>query len=253
MAVKRKTTRLRSGQYIEVEEFHDGNYGAPGCKRQKRNKASPEEIRMINHLNKVRRCRLRLLEYFNVNDIFATLTYEVQKRPATMSEAVEDFKKAIRTIRRQFKKRGRELFWIRNIERGTKGAWHIHLVINNIGDTESILAAAWTKGGIYSMNIHKSDKLYDQDFTKLANYITKDEYTVEKKKDGSSSKPRVKESSYSSSRNMPIPDAKIDKLVRWKNEVKPKKGYQIIRVYEGINPATHFIYRRYTMMKVADG
>lgn len=55
-----------------------------------------------------------------------------------MNEALKDFQKAIRKVRKEYQKRGYEVFWIRNIERGTKGAWHIHIVLNEIGDTASI-------------------------------------------------------------------------------------------------------------------
>ena len=59
-----------------------------------------------------------------------------------MQAALKDFQKAIRKVREEYRKRNYELFWIRNIERGTKGAWHIHLIINEIGDTASILKKA---------------------------------------------------------------------------------------------------------------
>ena len=48
---------------------------------------------------------------------------------------------------------------------------------------------------------------------------------------------------------MPLPEPKIDKIYRWKAEPKPKKGYYIARIYEGINPATRFKYRQYTMIR----
>ena len=93
-------------------------------------------------------------------------------------------------------------------------------------------------------------KLYDEDFTRLANYITKDENTREEKKDGTPGKPRLREASYNISRNMPLPKPKVDKLVRWKAEPKPKKGYYIANIHEGINPVTGYKYRRYTMIKL---
>lgn len=250
MAVKRKTTVLRHGDVIDVEENHDGRYGAPGKKREKKKKPTKEDIRKNNALNKTRKARLRLLEYFSPGDCFATWTYEKSKRPGNMEEALSHFQKAIRKVREDYKKRGYELFWIRNIERGTKGAWHIHLVINEIGDTASILKKAWRHGGTYTTEIRLSEKLYDEDFSKLAAYITKDEYTVYLKTDGIPEKPRIREANYNISRNMPLPEPKVDKLVRWKAEPKPKKGYYIINQVEGINPVTGFKYRRYTMIRL---
>ena len=98
-----------------------------------------------------------------------------------METALKDFQKAMRKVRAEYKKRGQELFWIRNIERGTKGAWHIHLVVNEIGDTSSVLQKAWKKGGTWSNDIRHNDKTYDEDFTKLASYMTKTAAVGEKK------------------------------------------------------------------------
>lgn len=249
--IKRKTYKFRREDVIDVEEYHDGRYGAPGQKRVKKSKATEDDIRYVNHQNKVRKCRHKLLEYFGPHDLFVTWTYEERNRPPNMKEALKDFGKVIRYIRNEYRKRGRELFWIRNIERGTKGAWHIHVVINDIGDdTAGIIKKAWKKGGIYLSEIKLNSKIYDEDFTKLAAYLTKDENTREKKKDGEFGKPRLKEASYSTSRNMPLKKPKVDKLVRWKPEPKPKKGYHISKIHEGVNPVTGYLYRQYTMIRI---
>ena len=249
MATKRKTTRLRSGDVLAVEEYHDGRYGAPGMPRQKKRKPTKEDMQKVNAMNKARLCQYRLIQYFTSGDYFATLTYKVSERPPDMKTALKHWDKLIRTIRREYRKRGTPLFWIRNIERGTKGAWHIHLVITRIPDTAHILEEAWPYGGIYLTQLKKS-KYYSEDFAELASYITKSEHTREKKADGSEAAPRIKESSYSTSRNMPLPEPHPEKLKRWPKEVKPKKGYYIARIHEGINPKTGYKYRRYTLIRL---
>lgn len=241
MTVKRKTYELRKKEIIEVEEYHDGNYGSPGMKRVKRKRPTEEQMKKVNHENKMKRCRHRLNEYFDTGDIFATWTYEKENRPKNLKEVKKDFQKAIRVVKNEFKKRGESIvYWIKNIEKGRDGAWHIHLVIREIGDTISIITKSWISGRTWFTKIRNS-KFYDEDFTKLAYYMTKDEYTSE-----------IKEASYSTSRNMPLPEPKIDKLKRWKEDPKPKKGYYIYRKYEGINPVTGFMYRRYTMIKLGE-
>ena len=248
----RTTYKLRNGKILYREEYHQGNYGAPGKKRQKKEKPTEEQVKVVNRMVKQRNCRLRLLKYFNEGDIFATWTYSPKERPPDMKAALKDFQDAMRYVRRQYRKRGRELFWIRNIERGTKGAWHIHLVVNEIGDTASILQKAWKKGGTWSNDIRHNDKTYDEDFTKLSSYMTKTAGTGEKKADGTVEKSRIKESSYNTSRNMPLPEPKEKELVRWKMEVKPVKGYYIANIHEGTNPVTGYPYRRYTMVRLTD-
>lgn len=157
MATRRKTYRFRNGKILEIEENHDGNYGAPGKLRIKKRKPTEEQMRLVNANNKAKRCRHKLLEYFSAGDCFGTWTYAVPNRPPDMPSALKDFQKAIRTVRLEYRKRGKELFWIRNIERGTKGAWHIHFVVNEIGDTASIMQKAWKKGGTYTIKIDASD------------------------------------------------------------------------------------------------
>lgn len=248
--IKRKTFTLRSGEIIDVEEFHDGRYGAPGEKRLKKKKPTKEQMQKINELNRMRKARLKLLEYFDFNDYFATWTYQVRNRPPNMKKALEDFQRAKRKVQKEYRKKGYELFWIRNIERGTKGAWHIHIIVNSIPGTAQILEEAWEHGGTYSVKIKKHDRFNDGDFTELASYITKNENTQEKKQDGTLAKPRLKEASYNTSRNMPLPEPMVDKLHRWKKEPKPKKGYYIAKSYTGFNPFNGYQYRRYTMIRI---
>ena len=217
--------------------------------RQKKKKPTKEDMQKVNAMNKARLCQYRLIQYFTEGDYFATLTYKVSERPPDMETAKQHFQKFIRYIRKEYKKRGSPLFWIRNIERGTKGAWHIHLVVNRIPWAADILEEAWSHGGTYITEVKKSP-YYDEDFSKLASYITKSEKSREKKADGSQAKPRIREASYNHSRNMTLPKPHVDKLRRWKKEAKPKKGYYIAKIYEGINPVTGYKYRRYTLIRL---
>ena len=73
--------RLRHGDVLDVEEYHDGNYGSPGKSRQKKEKPTKEQVRLINQRNKVRRCRWRLIQYFDQGDLFITWTYAVRNLP----------------------------------------------------------------------------------------------------------------------------------------------------------------------------
>lgn len=246
---KRKTYKFRHGEIIDVEEYHDGNYGAPGRKRKKREKPTSEQMQKVNSLNKTRRCRHRMLSYFNFGDLFLTLTYEAKNKPKDMKGALKGFQKFIRIVRREYAKKGMELFWIRNIELGTKGGWHIHLIVNEIGGSADIVKNAWEHGGIYSVEIRKS-KFYDEDFTKLSGYMTKDENTKEYKSDGTLAKTKIKEANYGISRNMPIPEPKVERLIRWNPEPKTKKGYYIVNKIDEKNPITGYDYRRYTMIKI---
>ena len=249
MGTKRKTWYLRKKDILYVEENHDGRYGAPGEKRKPKRKPTSEDIQRVNAWKKEKGARLLLMEYFSPGDLWATYTYRPEIRPPDMATAMKQFRQAMDKLKRIYKKRGRMLYWIRNIERGTKGAWHIHFVINDIGDTASLIERVWQYGGVFVTQIRKS-MCPEEDFKRLAAYLTKDEYTREEKKDGTQAKPRLREANYSHSRNMPLPEPKPEKLKRWQKDLKPKKGYYIAGSFEGINSVTGYKYRRYTMIRL---
>lgn len=237
-----KQNRYRFPDAIEVEQYHTGKYGAPGQKREAPANATPEQIQRRNDLNKKIRCRRKLRAHFTSGDYFATLTYRKDARPANMDQAVEDWKKFIRKVRKEYQKRGAELKWIRNIEVGTKGAWHIHMVINRIPDTDEIIDEAWGHGMTDFKHIRKMG-----DMEKIASYITKSPRTEK----------RLKESSYSSSRNLPIPKPETRVIMRWPTWQEPivKKGWYLDKesMHEGINPVTGYRYRTYTLLRLKGG
>ena len=236
MAYEGKRYHLRNA--IEVEEYHSGRYGAPGQKRIPRKKPTPEQIEKINQRNKEKLCRRKLRQHFDVNDYFSTLTYRREARPPTMEAAKKDFADFLKKVRREYKKRGEELKWIRNIETGTKGAWHIHMVINRIPDTDVIIAAAWKHGKVQNQLLHEKGE-----FRELAAYITKTPKTD----------PRLKESNYSASRNLPIPEPEKKEYLRWKTWGKARipKGWYLDpeSYYEGIN-IMGYRYRTYTLLRI---
>lgn len=233
---KRKTYRFPNA--IEVEEYHNGRYGAPGQRRQKRKKPTPEQVEKNNQRNKENVCRRKLREHFREGDYYVTLTYARDARPETMEEAKKDFSGAMRRIRRGYESEGHKLKWIRNIEVGSRGAWHIHLVINRIPGTDIIIQNAWTHGRVHYQMLYEKGGYRD-----LAKYMTKSKRTD----------PRVVESSYSTSRNIPIPEPKIEIVGSgsWKKNRKIPDGWYLDKesYWEGINPVTGYPCRHYTLLR----
>lgn len=232
--------RWRFRNAIEVEEYHTARYGAPGQQRVKRRKATPEEMERVNQYNREKTARRKLREHFDVHDYFTTLTYKRDERPEDMIAAKDDFKKFIREVRKRYKKHGYVLKWMRNIEVGTKKGWHIHLIINRYPETDEILAEAWKKGKVVNQLMYKTGE-----FAKLAAYITKTPKTD----------PRLRESDYSTSRNLPIPepDKKVyDKWETW-GKVRVPKGFYVDpdSFHEGVNPLTGYKYRHYTLIRIS--
>lgn len=237
MAYKQKKYVFKNA--IEIEEYHSGKYGAPGQTRLKRKKPTPEQIEYINQWNKEKRCRRKMRAHFDVYDLYSTLTYRVDERPADMKEAKRHFAEFIREVRREYRKRGYELKWIRNIEVGTKNGWHVHLVINRIPDADIIMQKAWQHGKVISQGLYEQGEFRD-----LAAYMTKTPKTDS----------RLKESSYSTSRNLPIPEPEIKiikRLKTWRADPKEVPGFYLDKetLIEGINPVTGYKYRTYTLLR----
>lgn len=237
MSYKKKIYRFKNA--IEIEEYHTARYGAPGQKREKKKKPTKEQVEKRNQYNKEKLARRKLRANFEANDYFSTFTYKKENRPSSMDKAKDDIKKAIRKIRGEYKKRGHKLKWMRNIEVGTKNGWHIHIVLNRIPDTDVILKRCWTHGKVVNQLLYETGG-----FAKLAAYITKSPMTDK----------RLRESSYSTSRNLPIPEPEEKLYLRWKTwkDIKPVKGYylDLDSLYEGINPNTGYQYRTYTLLKL---
>ncbi|MGN0276462.1 MAG: hypothetical protein ACI4CZ_04635, partial [Hominisplanchenecus sp.] len=90
-----------------------------------------------------------------------------------------------------------------------------------------------------------SQLLYEKgEFAELAAYITKTPKTD----------PKLKDSSYSTSRNLPV-DEPEEKIYRhWKTfrKIQVPKGYYLDKdsYHEGINPVTGYKYRTYTLLEI---
>ena len=238
MAYKQKRYVFKNA--IEIEEFHTARYGAPGMKRLKKKKKTPEQIAWINQRNKESRCRRRLRAHFEVNDYFITMTCAKDMRFRDMQEATKAFGKFCRRLKREYRKRGYELKFIRNIEVGKRNAWHVHMAINRIPDTDLIVRKLWTFGKVIMQLIYERGEFKD-----LAAYLTKSPLTDS----------RLVDASYSASRNIPIPEPKEKIYMRWKTwkEIpKMPKGFYLDpeSYHEGENPVTGYPYRVYTLLKI---
>ena len=234
---------------IEIERSHTGRYGARGMPRQKKKKATPEDIARQNQTNRENYLRRILKANFKAaRDYWITLTY--QKGTRTDPDTVnDDLTKVIKKIKYQYKKRGAPCKWVARVEVGKKGAGHIHLVINRIPDADLIISECWSQipdSGHADMTMLRERG----EFKELAAYIVKREAEVEKKEEIAPVQPY---SGYRRSRNLEVPKPK-KRLIKSKKlltDPEPYKGYYIDKtsVNYGVNPVTGFLYQHFTMIK----
>lgn len=225
------------GLLIEVDEYRDGRYGARGEKRKEKKKPTPEQMRRQNQFNRTRRLRRMMRTNFQENDLYWTLTFKKERRPRDMLEAKDIWTKLQREIRKICKKQGVSFKWVVRIERGSKGAIHIHLVMNAI-DKPSKIRKLWEDYG----RAHLEYMYEEGGFADLAAYMTKPEEKDE-------------EVYYSHSRNLPIPKPLIE-MVRMslsdRDDIEVPEGYYLDKssLIEGYNPVTGYPYRHYTLVRI---
>ena len=104
----------------DIEYKWEGKYGAKGEKRQKKKKATPEQIKKQNQWKKEREVWRKIRWNFYEGDLWTTLTF-----PEGTRMSLQKIKKIMtnfwQNMRRAYKKRGKQLLWIMRIEIGKKG------------------------------------------------------------------------------------------------------------------------------------
>lgn len=228
------------GEVKEIQKYIPGNYGAPGCTRERKRKRTPAEIKAQNERNKKRRVQRLIMANFAEGDLHVTLTYRKEDRPETAEMANALRAKFLSELRKGFKKSGVELKYIGVTETGSRGAVHHHIIINNPEgvDVTKLIQKSWKHGQTYYSPLYE-----DGEFEQLADYLLKEE--------------SEKRSSYTRSRNLKIPEPKRELVLskRWKDPPTVPKGWEIIKetVFNGVNPVTGYPYQRYMMRRTHAG
>lgn len=243
----RDTYRLRNT--IEYEYKWAGNYGAGGETRAKKRKATPEQVKKQNQLNKEKKMRRLIMANFEEGDYWCTLKYTKGTRKET-EEVKKDLKKFIETLRRNYRKYDTTFKFIYRIEIGKQGGIHIHMVLPRIRgqDTDKLIQKAWKNGRVNFATLDSGP--YDA----LAEYITKPPDSESMKQ--MSFIPQEDRSNYikySTSRNLvrPVPERKVysRRTVRrlLRDGPKPTPGYYIDKnsIVQGINQFTGMSYLHY--------
>lgn len=249
MGYVRDRYKLKNG--IEVCEHHTGSNRPSWMPRRKKRKPTPEEMEKANQREKTRKVRRLMLNNFGEGDLYVTLTYRKEMRPPGMEEAKADFRRFMGMVKRRFKKAGADPKWIRNIEQGSRGGWHAHVLLGNEPglDVEGIVTEVWEKRMGKGRVI--SERTYlEGGFNRLAAYMAKEA----RQPDG------TLRTSFSTSRNLERPERERSEYVRrnairengiWKDPVIPE-GYYLDKesVETWDNPLTGYPCRRYMCLRL---
>lgn len=131
---------------IEHVIQYKGAYGGKHERRADHEKVTKDQIRRQNQKNKENRVRRTIQLNFRQGDWWITLKYPRGTRKP-IEEVMEDFRRFVGSMRKQYKKRGAELKYIYRVEIGKRGGIHVHLVMNRLNDPRGdlILSDAWTR------------------------------------------------------------------------------------------------------------
>lgn len=158
----------KSVNVIERGFRYKGNCGSKSDVRGKRQKATPEQVSKQNQYNRIKKIRLYLQANFYQNDIYITLKYPKGTRKSK-DEFIKDINQFQRSLRREYKKRGEELKWIRRLEIGRRGGLHAHYVINRIYGVELLTYKCWQHGSAHFTYLSEEGGM-----AALANYFAKE-------------------------------------------------------------------------------
>lgn len=245
----------------EYEYKFVGKYGAKGEKRQKKEKATPEQIRRQNQWNRQTKVRRMIKANFRPGDYWMTLRYGKGHRPP-LAQVKKDFKNFRECLRRRYKKAGVELKYIYRMEVGKNGGIHIHFLVNAEEKIPaSVINTLWQSvqgtTSIYYTHIYE-----DGDYEDLADYITKQ---PSKEIRGQLSLFPEKEQDdlirYNCSRNLVTVEPEVRKRTHWTMRKlidrgpEPTPGYYIVKesIRQGINRVTGYSYLYYTERRKGGG
>lgn len=242
----------------EYEFKYPGKYGAKGEKRGKKKKATPQQIKKQNQLNREKKMRRLIKANFRPNDLWCTLKYPKGARPP-IGQAKKDLKNFLSRMRTSRKKKGEAFKFICRKEIGDHGGIHIHILINRSGkklDTDIEVQEAWRVGRVNFTTIHEFGGYKD-----LADYIVKplDEEECEQLS-LFSEKDKKELRCYSTSRNLIRPEPErslfrrrtVRKLIE--EGPKPTPGYYIDKnsIVSGVNRYTGMSYLHYTEVRIKE-
>lgn len=238
MHIRRK---YRMPNAIEVQEFNSSKCPGEVKPRRPKTEKTSEQIALANQRRKQRECSRMVETYFNKDDGALTLTFRKEERPANMKEALKIFASFVRYLKKEYAKRFYDLFWIRNVEVGPRGAWHIHMIVNRIEGMELLINDWWTSrcGGVYVQYL----KNWHDQGKDIGEYIAKTKV----------SSAEVIETSWGHSRNITKvpPEDKVISKQKMTDQPRVPAGWYLDKnsVYEGENE-NGYQFRTYTIRRI---
>ena len=186
-----------------------------GSKGRRGSKSKPTSAAVMRHNDRlaVRNLTMLLNANFYPGDWFATLTYEEAVSPEQARRDIENF---VRRMKREYKKLGKEFYYIHVTEYENKRIHH-HIVMNYID--AGIINRQWKCGMVRLTGLDRTRNYKD-----LAEYMIKETQKTFRHPDNATRR------RWNGSRNLKRPVMKreiVDARTLNEEEPKPFKGYAI--------------------------
>lgn len=134
----RTYTGYELGEYMAYEYKFVGRNGAKGEKREKRRKATPEQMARQNQWTRQKKMTYTIRANFKSGDSWITLKYPrgTKPDPEMMKKHWKSFSDKLREY---YKKNGHVLKFILRMEIGKNGGPHMHLLVNHIDNIDQVI------------------------------------------------------------------------------------------------------------------
>lgn len=227
-----------AGMTREIERWRK----APPEKRREAKRAAkanptPPEVEKVNRKNALDKLRRILNDNFKPGDYWICLTYFALDWP-TLDQALEDYRKFTRELRKLYARYGVTLKYVSGNERRPTYKPHHHIALPQ-GVPIGEIMAIWPHG-------HINVKPFDQtgQYHKVAVYIL--EHT---------DVPEYRGKRWNGSKNLtrPEPKERAMSAKHWREEPIASKGWMIDKtmpIERGVNPITGAEYLRYSLIRL---
>lgn len=203
-----------AGKTKEVKKYYTRVH-KPGEKRIIKQMQTALSQEKVNIRKQVEGLRWILNTNFAEGDMHVKFSFKKEQRPDGYEELVKIKNKLIRDLRKWYRKEGIVFRYVYVLETGSRGAYHIHMVVKSINP--KILKKCWDHGYIYITLLDETGQ-----YGKLAAYLVKEKGRKKMEKYGGKT--------YSVSRNMEKPIIKKE-IIRgrdfFREDVRAQKGYYV--------------------------
>lgn len=230
----------KAGKTVQYTFYYSARADQRGGSRRANEDKTKEAQRKVNLRMAVKKLTWIMDANYDGSSLYVTWSFTKENRPENTEGLKKIIDKLLRDIRKIYKKEGLEAKYIWVAEIGSRGAAHIHMVLNAI-DTR-LLKSVWDKGWITIKPMDDSGH-----YAKLANYFVKYSEKTMRSCEG------LQKRRYNSSRNLKIPIPKketISQRKAYNHKIQVPQGWYVDKesIQEAWHEETGYMYFTYTLI-----